>query len=61
MRLGERTHHRQADAEPRLLERHLGVDGEQVEDAGEDLGRDARALVGDADDDLVAVEAGLER
>ena len=48
VRLGQRAHDRQADAEPRLLERHLGVDGEQVEDAGEDLGRDAGALVGDA-------------
>jgi hypothetical protein len=41
VRLGERPHHRQADAEPRFLERHLGVDGEQVEDAGQDLGGDA--------------------
>ena len=61
MRLGQRAHDGEADPQPGLLQRHLGVDGEQVEDAGQDFRRDARALVGDGDDDLVAVDVGRER
>ena len=51
----------QADAEPRLVDRHVGVEREQVEDVRQRVGRDADALVGDADRDLVGAASIASR
>jgi hypothetical protein len=58
----EPLHQRQPDSEPalRALERAVGL-REKLEDRGQDLGRDADAVVGDADHEpVVARVASIE-
>ena len=57
--LDELLDERQADPEPALGAGHRAVPlGEEVEDAGQELGRDADARVPDPDDDLGSPRAG---
>ena len=59
--LDELLDERQADAEPAFGAGHRPVPlGEEVEDAGQQLGRDAHARVPDLDDDVVALAPGRE-
>ena len=61
MHLDELLDHGQADAQPALGAGQRAVAlGEQVEDAREQIGRDADAGVADADDGVALVEAGVQ-